>query len=31
MTDYDDIINNIKDIDPEITKIVDNNFWELLL
>jgi hypothetical protein len=26
----EDYIGNLKDIDPEITKIVDDNFWDLL-
>lgn len=27
---YKDILENIEDLDPEFSKVLDENFWELL-
>ena len=27
---FENILENIKDIDPEFSQVVDDNFWELI-
>lgn len=31
LRDFEEIVKNMKDADPDFTKVVDDNFWDLIV